>query len=82
MLEEELERCQKDSVFEEFMPIKSKFEENTGGEMEDDSKDKKSWMSSAQLWSHSEEDSTEKPQNRPSQKVYFLKRTNIFHKAP
>lgn len=69
VLKEELERCQKGSVFEEFIPVKSRFEENIGGKVEEDSKDKKSWMSSAQLWSHSEENITEKPQSRLSQKV-------------
>jgi hypothetical protein len=82
VLKEELEVCQKDGVFEEFMPVKSTIEEKIGGKVEDDSKDKKSWMSSVQLWSHSEEDDTEKPQNRSSQKVFFLERTIFFNGTP
>ncbi|KAJ4788153.1 myb-like transcription factor family protein [Rhynchospora pubera] len=68
-LKEELERSQKVGIFAEFMPTKGKIEENIGGKVEIDSKDKKSWMSSAQLWSHSEENSTDKKaQSKPSQK--------------
>ncbi|XP_068657418.1 myb family transcription factor EFM-like isoform X2 [Aristolochia californica] len=38
-------------VLEEFMPIRSKFEEDGGVKTEKDSRDKMNWMSSAQLWS-------------------------------
>lgn len=44
-------------VFEEFMPIKSKMEEDGGSGVEKDSRDKMSWMSSAQLWSDNNENS-------------------------
>ncbi|KAF3333898.1 Transcription factor PCL1 [Carex littledalei] len=72
VLKEELEKCQKGSVFEEFIPVKSRFEENIGGKVEDDSKDKKSWMSSAQLWSHSEENKTESRLSQKSTSCGFM----------
>ncbi|XP_008792589.2 myb family transcription factor EFM [Phoenix dactylifera] len=56
-LKEELEQCGGDRyarschVLEEFMPVKSKFEEEGRVKLEDDTKDKMNWMSSAQLWS-------------------------------
>nr|XP_010905632.2 transcription factor NIGTH1 [Elaeis guineensis] len=56
-LKEELEQCRGDRcarschVLEEFMPVKSKFEEEGTVKLEDDTKDKMNWMSSAQLWS-------------------------------
>ncbi|KAG1347930.1 putative transcription factor NIGTH1 [Cocos nucifera] len=56
-LKEELEQCRGDRcarschVLEEFMPVKSKFEEEGRVKLEDDTKDKMNWMSSAQLWS-------------------------------
>jgi hypothetical protein len=70
VLKEELEICQRESVFEEFMPVKRTIEEKSGGKVEDDAKDKKSWMNCVQLWSHGEDDDTEKPKNRSSQKVF------------
>ncbi|XP_009407424.3 transcription factor NIGTH1 [Musa acuminata AAA Group] len=53
-LKKELERCRGDRfvhVFQELMPIRSRCEEEGGAKLEVDCKDKKKWMSSAQLWS-------------------------------
>ncbi|CAL9123758.1 unnamed protein product [Musa textilis] len=53
-LKKELERCRGDRfvhVFQELMPIRSRCEEEGGAKLELDCKDKKNWMSSAQLWS-------------------------------
>ncbi|XP_072958443.1 myb family transcription factor EFM-like [Typha angustifolia] len=52
-LKEELERCrnERDGHVQEFIPLKSKFEEEQGVKLEADSRDKMDWMSSVQLWS-------------------------------
>ncbi|XP_073115864.1 myb family transcription factor EFM isoform X2 [Elaeis guineensis] len=69
-LKEELEQCRMDgyamsgNVLEEFMPIKSKFEEEDRVKFEDDTKDKMNWMSSAQLWSDNYSD--EKKDSTPT----------------
>ncbi|RWW40276.1 hypothetical protein BHE74_00054326, partial [Ensete ventricosum] len=60
-LNKEIQRCRGDRfgrVFEEFIPMKSKVEEDGRVKAETDCKDKKNWMSSAQLWNdnHSEND--------------------------
>ncbi|XP_038971672.1 myb family transcription factor EFM-like [Phoenix dactylifera] len=71
-LKEELEQCRRGRYamsghfLEEFMPIKSKFEEEEDrAKFEDDTKDKMNWMSSAQLWSdnYSEENKNNTPTN-------------------
>ncbi|RWV98766.1 hypothetical protein GW17_00038369 [Ensete ventricosum] len=52
-LKKELERCRGDRfvhVFQELMPIRSRCEEEGGAKLEAHCKDKKNWMSSAQLW--------------------------------
>ncbi|RWW80930.1 hypothetical protein BHE74_00010706 [Ensete ventricosum] len=53
-LRREIERCRCESfghVFEEFMPLKSKVEDDGGVKVETDCRDKMNWMSSVQLWS-------------------------------
>ncbi|CAL9194400.1 unnamed protein product [Musa hybrid cultivar] len=64
-LNKEIQRCRGDRfgcVFEEFIPMKSKVEEDGRVKAETDCKDKKNWMSSAQLWSdnHSDNDDDDK----------------------
>ncbi|CAL9103950.1 unnamed protein product [Musa textilis] len=65
-LNKEIQRCRGDRfgrVFEEFIPMKSKVEEDGRVKAATDCKDKKNWMSSAQLWSdnHSENDDGDQP---------------------
>ncbi|KAG1368575.1 myb family transcription factor EFM [Cocos nucifera] len=77
-LKEELEQCRRDGyamsghVLEEFMPIKSKFEQEDRVKFEDDTRDKMNWMSSAQLWSdnysNENKDSTPTDEKRIAQK--------------
>ncbi|RZS16372.1 hypothetical protein BHM03_00048370 [Ensete ventricosum] len=53
-LNKEIERCRCERfgrAFEEFVPVKSKVEEDGGIKEETEYKDKRNWMSSAQLWS-------------------------------
>ncbi|CAL9077660.1 transcription factor NIGTH1-like isoform X1 [Musa acuminata AAA Group] len=64
-LRREIERCRCESfghVFGEFMPLKSKVEDDGGVKVETDCRDKMNWMSSVQLWSdnYSENDDEEK----------------------
>ncbi|THU74160.1 hypothetical protein C4D60_Mb04t30410 [Musa balbisiana] len=53
-LNKEIERCRCERfgrAFEEFVPVKSKVEEDGGIKEETEYKDKRNWMSSAKLWS-------------------------------
>lgn len=51
-MREDLEQCRRENIQEEFLPVKSKLEEEAGVKLEMDCKDNKmNWMSSAQLWS-------------------------------
>lgn len=57
-LKEELMQCKKTNVkpvLEEFIPLKkSCYEVGNKVEMDKESEDKKNWMSSVQLWNHSD----------------------------
>lgn len=60
VVEEEKKQCRSLAakvrpVLEEFMPIRSKLDEEEGMKMEKESGDKMNWMSSAQLWSNNNE---------------------------
>ncbi|KAJ8766654.1 hypothetical protein K2173_001174 [Erythroxylum novogranatense] len=63
-LKEEAMQCaasKSKPVLEEFIPLKKNCDDNENGEMkEKDSRDKKNWMSSVQLWNTDDRTSTEK----------------------
>lgn len=88
-LKKELERCRGDRfvhVFQELMPIRSRCDEEGGAKLEVDCKDKKKWMSSAQLWSdYSSDDNRNDDDQSVADEVqrrnfvrYFLGLRSIF----
>ncbi|XP_077234144.1 myb family transcription factor EFM-like [Tasmannia lanceolata] len=78
VVKEEAMKCRSANarpVLEEFLPIRSKFEEDGGAKREKDSRDKMNWMSSAQLWSdHSNNYNNNNKTNKKNKSVDVIEK--------
>ncbi|KAL8097039.1 hypothetical protein AgCh_030215 [Apium graveolens] len=90
-LKEELDQCRRrnvEPVFEEFMPLKMSCDEAEKDEktrMEKESKEKKNWMSSVQLWNSSDDqkkqDADLDSQKKPNPVVEIAKKSELENDA-